>query len=212
MSLPTSPASVAGYRETWSPPNSRSSLDPNAPEFRTSIPLDGVRLDTPVDEIDTPKRAARFALTKLGGSRPGDSFLNNFTGLFRREAKIGEEEMDPDMLVRPKSQDSVGEGQASQDDDAPKKKKKKEWAKGKGLWRRESKSAITEEGELSTAKSLESLNGEEEEEESPKRKKKRGKKGVKFVREEVETGVEGQDGVYYQGYEGEDVAGNGVIT
>jgi hypothetical protein len=130
---------------------------------------------------ETPKRGgARFALTRIS-SRQADSFLNNFTGLFRRGEKI--EEDDPELLTRPKSQDTLGD-ELSIDDESPekKKKKKKDKGKGKGLWRWDSKTEV-EDSDLASAKSLESLNGEDEDEDSPRRKKKRGKKGVKFERE-----------------------------
>jgi hypothetical protein len=182
--------------ERWSPPNtSRSSLDPHAPEFRTHLP----QFQEP-EIVESPKRGGgRFALTRRTTLKQGDSFLNNFTGLFRRESKLDEGE-EPD-LTRPKSQDTQNSGDpnmASTEDlnDTPsKKKKKKDKTFSKGLFRWDSRNDANEEQELTSSKSLESM--KEEDEEIPKRaKKKKGKKGVKFEKEEVESSL---DTGYYQG-------------
>jgi hypothetical protein len=211
LSLPTSPSGsmipglspglINDVHEHWSPPNtSRSSLDPKAPEFRTSLQQLLAPEELEVPEISPKRGSGRFALPRRSTLRQGDSFLNNFTGLFRREAKIGEDE-DND-LIRPKSQDtqlsgdpSAG-GTGSVEDLAiegtpekkKKEKKKKEKAKGKSLFRWDSKTDSIEDPELIPSKSLESMKPEETEmEDTPKKKKKKGKKGVKFEKEEGDT-------------------------
>src|SRR5205085_586096 len=109
-SLPTSPSASLDLgsprlMDRWSPPNtSRSSLDPHAPEFMTHLP----QFHEP-EVVESPKRGGgRFALTRRGTLKQGDSFLNNFTGLFRRESKFDEGE-EPD-LTRPKSQETQNSG------------------------------------------------------------------------------------------------------
>jgi len=200
-SLPTSPSAsfeIGSPRlvDRWSPPNtSRSSLDPHAPEFRTSFS----QFQEP-EVVESPKRGGGvFALTRRATLRQGDSFLNNFTGLFRREAKV--DEADETDLTRPKSQDTQNSGDpnmASTEDlnETPsKKKKKKDKTKSKGLFRWDSRNDATDEQELTSSKSLESM--KEEDEDSPKRsKKKMGKKGVKFEKEDVDSNL---DTAYYQG-------------
>ena len=225
LSLPTSP-SVAYPGGTWSPPNtSRSSLDPKAPEFRTSLQqfltpeaADG-SLEQEVVDVSPKRGGGRFALSRRSTVRPGDSFLNNITGLFRRETKIGEDE--DGESNRPKSQDTQASGEPTavtgSVEDLPseatpeketKKKKKKDKAKGKSIFRWESKTDSIEDPELTSSRSLESIKAEDHEvEETPKKKKKRGKKGVKFEKEEGEILAQNssQDtgGPYY--YQGRDV-------
>src|SRR5271170_2500647 len=213
LSLPTSPAAAAMLNDRWSPPPpnaSRSSLDPNAPEFRTSL-QQFLGTPEPVDpepDVSPNKRigsGSRFALSRRSTVKvSGDqsSFLNNFTGLFRRDtAKIGEDgegENGNNELVRPKSQDTQTSGDPSAlttgsaedisldgvitPEKKKKEKKKKDKGKSKSLFRWDSKPDIpTEDPELA---SLESVKDDHESEEVPKKKKKRGKKGVKFEKEE----------------------------
>lgn len=211
ISLPTSPAGMNSggnsmLNDRWSPPNtSRSSLDPKAPEFRTNLQ----QFLTPGPESEpepepepgvldaSPKRGGGlFALPKRSVVRPGDSFLNNFTGLFRREPKIGEDENTE--LSRPKSQDTQTSGDPSAAtgvgsvEDLPleatpekkkKEKKKKDKTKGKSIFRWESKADSTEDPELTSSKSLESIKGEGHDNNEPPRRRRRGKKGVKFEKE-----------------------------
>ena len=74
-----------------------------------------------------------------------------------------------------------------------KKKKKKDKTKSKGLFRWDSRNDATDDQELTSSKSLESM--KEEDEDSPKRsKKKMGKKGVE--KEDVDSNL---DTAYYQG-------------
>ena len=221
LSLPTSPSVNTGRIsiDRWSPPDtSRSSLDPKAPEFRMS--LLAPEPEPEVIEDISPKRAAsRFALTRRSTIRSqGDSFLNNFTGFFRRDTKPGEDEEND--LTRPKSQDTQNSGDPSihaggsmedltsetSPDKKKKEKKKKEKSKGKGLFRWESKTDISEEPDLM---SLYSSKEEQEAEDTPKKKEKKqkkGKKGVKFEKEEgdVDTSPSrGEGGPYY--YQGREV-------
>ena len=149
LSLPTSPA---GFQDRWSPPNtSRSSLDPKAPEFRTSLQQQFL---TPEPELEvpdvSPKRGGGggiFALSRRSTVKQGDSFLNNFTGLFRRENKIGED--DDNDLMRPKSEDAQASVEPSaltnvsvedlpSSEQGPEKKKnekkKKDKTKGKSIF------------------------------------------------------------------------------
>ena len=197
---------------------SRSSLDPKAPEFRTSLQQRFLSADPSMEQEATdvsPKRGSgRFALSIRSTVRPGDSFLNNFTGLFRRETKIGEDDDNNNDLVRPKSQDTQASGEPTTTltttiggasvEDLPseittttpekkrKEKKKKDKSKGKSIFRWESKTDSIDEPELTSSKSLESMKTAEEENHengaveipNSKKKKKRGKKGVKFEKEE----------------------------
>ena len=237
LSLPTSPAGAAMLTDRWSPPPpnaSRSSLDPNAPEFRTSLQQQFLGTPEPLEpEPDvSPNKlfgsGSRFALSRRSTVKvSGDqsSFLNNFTGLFRRDtAKIGEDgeaENGINELVRPKSQDTQTSGDPSAlttgsaedisidggitPEKKKKEKKKKDKGKSKSLFRWDSKPDIpTEDPEIA---SLESVKDDHESEETPKKKKKRGKKGVKFEKEEEtspartsqETTAAGP--YYYQGRE-----------
>jgi hypothetical protein len=222
LSLPTSPSTGIGTAaspilhssQQWSPPNtSRSSLDPKAPEFRTSLQ----QFITPqqpesVEVVDIPKRGpSLFTLPRRSSVRPADSFMNTFTGLFRRESKINEDEDAGNELSRPRSQDTQNSGtdhlttttmSGSTEDLASaepttekkkKEKKKKDKVKGKSLFRwAESTSTVAaaaavEDLELKSSKSLESIEDHEGEELSwtRKRSKKKGrvKKGVKFEKE-----------------------------
>jgi hypothetical protein len=207
LSLPTSPSASINpngspvlMNERWSPPNtSRSSLDPKAPEFRTSL-QQFLPPELEVPETSPKRGSGRFALPRRSTLRQGDSFLNNFTGLFRRETKIGEDE-DTD-LMRPKSQDTQLSGDPSAagtasvedlpSDGTPerkkKEKKKKEKAKGKSLFRWDSRPESTDDPDLTLSKSLESMKPEETEgDDTPRKKKRKGKKGVKFVKEEGDS-------------------------
>ena len=201
LSLPTSPA---GFQDRWSPPNtSRSSLDPKAPEFRMSLQQQFLMPEPEPEVADvSPKRGTGiFTLSRKSTVKPGDSFLNNFAGLFRRENKIGEDE-DID-ITRPKSQDTQASGEPSAltsgsvedfssaepgPEKKKKEKKKKDKVKGKSIFRWDTKTDSTEDPELTSSKSLESVRAVEEvhEVEEPrqqKKKKRRGKKGVKFEKE-----------------------------
>jgi hypothetical protein len=190
---------------TWSPPStSRSSLDPKAPEFRSNLQF--ILPEPPEPEtVDLPRRfGSRFnlQLSRRSTLKSGDgSFLNNFTGFFRRETKPGEDE--DNELTRPKSVDTQLSAEPATNvddvasDGAPdkkkKEKKKRDKGKGKSIFRWESKADTNEDSELKSSKSTESMKIEEPEgEQSPKtRKKRRGKKGVKFEKEETEK-AEGQ--------------------
>ena len=230
LSLPTSP-SAAMLNDRWGPPSnaSRSSLDPKAPEFRTSLQqqfLAAPEVVEPEPDVSSNKRfgsGSRFALSRRSTVKPsGDSsFLNNFTGLFRRDpAKNGEDEGEgTSELIRPKSQDTQNSGDPSAVttgtiEDLPveggipekkkKEKKKKDKGKSKSLFRWDSKPDILEDPELA---SLESVKDDHESEETPKkkRKKKGGKKGVKFEKEDeiAATSQETAPGPYY--YQGKEV-------
>ena len=224
-SLPTSPA---GFQGRWSPPNtSRWSLDPKAPEFRTNLQQQFLAPEPEAEAPDvSPKRGGGiFALSRKSTVKQGDSFLNNFTGLFRRENKIGEDE-DND-LARPKSQDTQASGEPSvltsgSVEDLPsaepspekkkKEKKKKDKAKGKSIFRWDTKADSAEDPELTSSKSLESIKAvvevhEIDESAQQKKKKKRGKKGVKFVKENgggEGSAVGGQETELYH-YQGTEV-------
>ena len=240
LSLPASPA-AAMLNERWSPPPnaSRSSLDPKAPEFRTSLHqqfLAAPEAAEPEPDVSPNKRfgsGSRFALSRRStvGKPSGDSsFLNNFTGLFRRDtatttSKIGEDgDVDNNELMRPKSQDTQTSGDPSAagttgsmedlpvgDGSTPEKKKKdkkkKDKGKSKSLFRWDSKPEVpTEDADLA---SLESMKEDHESEETStkKKKKKRAKKGVKFEKEEESPGRTSQETggaagpYYYQGRE-----------
>lgn len=221
LSLPTSPA-AAMLNEKWSPPPnaSRSSLDPKAPEFRTSLQqqfLEAPEAAEPEPDVSPNKRfgsGSRFALSRRSTVKPsGDSsFLNNFTGLFRRDTTTTiprEDDVESNNeLIRPKSQDTQTSGDPSvvvggitmttatgSVEDLPvvdgstpekrkEKKKKKDKGKSKSLFRWDSKpEAAAEDADLASIES--SVKEDHESEETPnKRKKKRGKKGVKFEKEE----------------------------
>lgn len=210
LSLHTSPSSIqlgstnSLAKDTWGSPAptnaSRSSLDPKAPEFRSSLQLQQYMALEPVEVPDvSPKRGGgRFSsLSKRPTIRPGEGFLNNFTGLFRRETKPEDEDPGFD-LARPKSQDTQVSGDPASTSiedvsiEAPpekekkkKEKKKKEKAKGKSIFEWKSKPEVVEDAEMESSKSVESIKAEtQESEEIPKKKKKRGKKGVKFEKEE----------------------------
>jgi hypothetical protein len=208
LSLPTSP-SVAYPGGTWSPPNtSRSSLDPKAPEFRISLQqFEPSSFEQEIPGVSPKRGGGRFALPRLSTVRPGDGFLNNFTGFFRREtSKLEDEDSNTDLL-RPKSQDTQASGEptlatmsgSAEDlsvEATPEKKKrerkKKEKSKGKSLFRWESKVDSLDDPESTSLRSLEltKIENQDETEESPvvekKKRKKRGKKGVKFVKDEGE--------------------------
>jgi hypothetical protein len=222
--------------DRWSPPPlnaSRSSLDPKAPEFRTSLQQQFLEPPTETEpELDiSPKRfgsGSRFALSRRSTVKvSGDSsFLNNITGLFRRETKIGEDDVvgGESELTRPKSQDTQTSGDPSAGgptgsvEDLPssegitpekkkKEKKKKDKGKSKSLFRWDSKPEVPEDPELASLESV-VVTGDQELEETPsKKKKKKGKKGVKFEKEEesspARTSQETTSGPYY--YQGREV-------
>lgn len=218
LSLPTSPSAALNatssplLNERWSPPTtSRSSLDPKAPEFRTSLqqflPGEEVPEVPEIPEISPKRGGGRFSLSRRSTLRPGDGFLNNFTGLFRRDASKPAED-EENELTRPKSRDTQASGEPvtsseataeGADDTASeitpdkkkKERKKKEKAKSKSIFRWESKAEPTDDPELASSKSMESVKMEEPETEQPvaKKKKKKAKKGVKFEQEEGEVAV-----------------------
>ena len=225
LSLPTSPSAGIGtpaspilHPSQWSPPNtSRSSLDPKAPEFRTSLQQFITPVESPelAEVADLPKRGASlFSLPRRSTVRqPGDSFMNTFTGLFRRESKINEDEdaTAGNELSRPRSQDTQNSGtdrlsmtiSGSMEDigasveptpeKKKKEKKKKEKVKGKSLFRWTDSTASTsmaapmEDPELKSLKSMESIQDQEGDEsmstKKKRKKKEKMKKGVKFEKD-----------------------------
>lgn len=212
LSLPTSPSANPGGSpilvDRWSPPDtSRSSLDPKAPEFRMNLAAPGPEV---VEDVSPKRGTGLFTLTRRSTVRSqGDSFLNNFTGLFRRDTKVEEEDND---LIRPKSRDTLNSGDPSiggstedltaetSPGQKKKEKKKKDKSKGKGLFRWESKTDISEEPDLVSLDSTK----EEQEEDSPRKKEKKhkkGKKGVKFEKDDGEaadsTPSKSEGGPYY---------------
>jgi hypothetical protein len=204
-SVPSTPLQAAFEGMTSSPVSIeslgvRSSLDPEAPEFRMDLDLD--------DTTDlSRKKSGRFTLGKFSsGKTPGDSsFLNNFTGFFRRESskpgedpKSGEDDDTPPPgvdLSRPKSQDTLISGDGTEELVEPvsaetaRKKTPRKKGKGMSLFRWDSKLDVPDEVEVSGPEA------KEEEEETPKRGKRKKRKGVKFEEEEV------QGGHYFQGRE-----------
>ena len=225
LSLPTSPSAGIGtpaspilHPSQWSPPNtSRSSLDPKAPEFRTSLQQFITPVEPPesAEVADLPKRGASlFSLPRRSTVRqPGDSFMNTFTGLFRRESKINEDEdaNAGNELSRPRSQDTqnsvtdhltmtisgsmedVGASVEPTPEKKKKEKKKKEKVKGKSLFRWTDSTASTsmaapvEDPELKSLKSMESIQDQEADESASakkkRKKKEKVKKGVKFEKD-----------------------------